>query len=107
MKSSMYASQWFMTLFLYRFPLDFVFRLWDILFLDGLDAIFRFSLALLMKNEDVILKMDFEKLLDFLKNGLPEAYHGQVDLLIEDAQKVQIRQRCLIWGVLCSAFEDA
>lgn len=95
-KSSMYASQWFMTLFLYRFPLDFVFRLWDILFLDGLDAIFRFSIALLVKNEEAILGMDFEKLLDFLKNGLPEAYHGNADDLIQDGAKVQIRQRYMM-----------
>lgn len=95
-KSSMYASQWFMTLFLYRFPIDFVFRLWDILFLDGLDAIFRFSIALLMKNEAAILQMDFERLLDFLKNGLPEVYYGKVDELIQDASKVQIRQRYMM-----------
>ncbi|KAI3650711.1 hypothetical protein MP228_004192 [Amoeboaphelidium protococcarum] len=34
-KASMYASQWFLTLFAYRFPLDIVFRLLDILFAVG------------------------------------------------------------------------
>jgi hypothetical protein len=35
----MYASQWFLTLFLYRFPLALVSRLLDTFFYDGLDAV--------------------------------------------------------------------
>ncbi len=34
-KSSMYASQWFMTLFSYRFPLDLVYRILDSVFAEG------------------------------------------------------------------------
>jgi hypothetical protein len=34
-QSSMYASQWFMTIFAYRFPLDLVFRILDIIFAEG------------------------------------------------------------------------
>lgn len=34
-RSTMYASQWFLTFFSYRFPLDLVFRLFDIIFLSG------------------------------------------------------------------------
>jgi hypothetical protein len=117
-RSTMYASQWFLTLFSYRFPLDLVYRLLDIIFASGvvygatgseggmMDAvmervsesvavatgthqpksnesgleaaivIFRFAFALLKKNEEMILALDFEPLLEFLKHGLFELYLG-------------------------------
>jgi hypothetical protein len=34
-RPTMYASQWFMTLFAYRFPLDLVFRVFDLIFSEG------------------------------------------------------------------------
>lgn len=34
-RSTMYASQWFLTLFAYKFPLEVVFRLLDIMFAIG------------------------------------------------------------------------
>lgn len=36
-QSNMYASQWFMTIFAYRFPLDVVFRIIDVVFAEGFD----------------------------------------------------------------------
>ncbi|KAB5595096.1 GTPase-activating protein GYP5 [Ceratobasidium theobromae] len=43
-KSSMYCSQWFLTMFSYRLPLDLVFRIMDTVFANGIEAIFGFSL---------------------------------------------------------------
>ncbi|OCF59563.1 hypothetical protein L486_02233 [Kwoniella mangroviensis CBS 10435] len=77
-KSSIYAAQWFMTLFSYRFPLSLVYRVLDIVFAEGIEAIFRFSLALLKKSEDKLLELDFEQILNFLQSDLFEVYrvHG-------------------------------
>jgi hypothetical protein len=36
--------------------------------------VFRFAIALMKKNEDVLLTMQFEQLLEYLKSGLFEAY---------------------------------
>src|SRR5947208_7590045 len=72
--SSMYASQWFMTLFAYKFALSLVFRIYDTIFTEGIEAIFRFSIALLKRNEKRIVELDFEPLLEFLKSGLFESY---------------------------------
>nr|CAG8571478.1 93_t:CDS:2 [Entrophospora candida] len=72
--SSMYASQWFMTLFAYKFPLSLVFRIYDTIFTEGIEAIFRFSIALLKRNEKKIVELNFEPLLEFLKSGLFESY---------------------------------
>ena len=73
-KSSMYASQWFLTLLAYRFPLELVCSVFDLIFAEGVEAIFRFAIALMKRNEAHLLTLDFEKLLDFLKTGLFEHY---------------------------------
>jgi hypothetical protein len=70
----MYASQWFMTVFAYKFPLELVFRVYDILLVEGADALLRFAIALLKMNHDRILSLDFEVLIEFLKHGLFEPY---------------------------------
>ncbi|KAK4704438.1 ecotropic viral integration site 5 protein, partial [Phenoliferia sp. Uapishka_3] len=78
-KSSMYASQWFLTLFGYRFPLELVSSVFDLVFAEGVEAIFRFSVAILQRNEAKICELEFEYLLEYLKNGLFEAYAPDFD----------------------------
>ncbi|PKI83169.1 GTPase-activating protein [Malassezia vespertilionis] len=98
-KSSMYASQWFMTLFSYRFPLEVVYRILDSIFAEGIDAVFRFAIALLHKSEAELIKLDFEDCLNFLKLHLIEQYtdtpaaskpHVRVSELMHDAFQVKI-----------------
>ncbi|KAF8444618.1 rab-GTPase-TBC domain-containing protein [Boletus edulis BED1] len=73
-KSSMFCSQWFLTLFSYRFPLDIVFRIYDNCLANGIEAIFAFSIVLLQKNEDVLLTLKFDEILTFLKTRVFERY---------------------------------
>lgn len=99
-KSSMYASQWFMTVFSYRFPIDIVYRVLDSVFAEGIDAIFRFALALLQKNEEKLLKLEFEDCLNFLKLHLVDVYtdrdengvvvHVRTGELVDDAFQVKL-----------------
>ena len=89
-----------MTLFAYRFPLEMVFRIMDIVMAEGYDAVLRFSLALVQKNQEAILqKTEFEILLDFLQNGLFDEYIGDIDSLIYDASKIHLNKANL--EVLC------
>ncbi|KAI8338117.1 rab-GTPase-TBC domain-containing protein [Chlamydoabsidia padenii] len=64
--AAMYASQWFLTLFAYAFPLDLVSRIYDILFVEGAtETMMRVSIAMLQRSEQAILAEDeFEDLLD-------------------------------------------
>jgi hypothetical protein len=78
-RASVYAHQWFSTLFVYKFPLDTVFRIFDMIFAEGIETLLRFSLALLEKNQSTILSLEFEDLVNFLKNDLLDVY--QVSLL--------------------------
>ncbi|KAK9477670.1 rab-GTPase-TBC domain-containing protein, partial [Lipomyces japonicus] len=73
-RSSMYASQWFLTFFAYKFPLQIVLRIFDVVVAEGLEAILRFGVALIRKNADAIVRLEFEELLNFLKNNLFDVY---------------------------------
>lgn len=96
-QSSMYASQWFMTIFAYRFPLEIVFSIMDLIFSEGItqtypgiDAMFRIALALMKKNRETILTLEFENLLEFLKQGLFDVYETTSANLIIDASAIRI-----------------
>lgn len=69
-RSSMYATQWFLTFFAYKFPLAFVLRIYDIVFAEGIESILRIAVNLMVKNAKQLLALKFDKLLDFLKNEL-------------------------------------
>lgn len=58
----------------YRFPLELVSSVFDLVFAEGVEAIFRFSVAILKKNETKICELEFEDLIEYLKNGLFESY---------------------------------
>ncbi|KAG8905518.1 GTPase-activating protein [Tulasnella sp. 403] len=73
-KSSMFCSQWFLTMFSYRFPLDLVFRIFDSVFGHGIEAIFGFSIVLLIKNEEKLLKLKFDQILEYMKGELFDIY---------------------------------
>ncbi|GCF01143.1 GTPase-activating protein [Zygosaccharomyces mellis] len=69
-RSSMYATQWFLTFFAYKFPLEFVLRIYDIVFVEGMESFLKFAVNLMLKNIDNLLDLQFDKLLDFLKDEL-------------------------------------
>ena len=69
-QTNMYAATWFISLFAYKFPLDVVFRIYDIFLSDGIEALFRVALALLERNQSNILVLEYDKLLQFLKHDL-------------------------------------
>lgn len=73
-RSSMYATQWFLTFFAYKFPLGFVLRIFDIVFIEGIESILRFAVNLMLKNSEYLLVLNFDKLLDYLKNELFNYY---------------------------------
>ena len=75
----LYATQWFLTLFAYRFPLQLVLRVYDLILSEGLEgAILKFGIALMQKNADTLLGMsDMSNLTNFLKDRLFDCYIDQ------------------------------
>ncbi|KAI1807726.1 RabGAP/TBC [Daldinia bambusicola] len=74
----LYATQWFLTLFAYRFPLQLVLRIYDLIFSEGLSAILKFGIVLMQKNSDTLLGMtDMGQLTTFLRDKLFDVYIDQ------------------------------
>ncbi|KAL2005705.1 hypothetical protein VTN00DRAFT_10198 [Thermoascus crustaceus] len=72
----LYATQWFLTLFAYRFPLQLVLRIYDLIFEEGLEStILRFGIAIMQRNTETLLGMkDMATLSTFLKEKLFDVY---------------------------------
>ncbi|CAG8675032.1 14006_t:CDS:2, partial [Ambispora leptoticha] len=85
--AAMFASQWFLSLFAYTYPLPLVLRIYDVVFAEGApETIMRVAIALLQRNEEKLLEMgEFEDLLDFLTTRLYESYDNKPTGLIKDA----------------------
>lgn len=83
----MYASQWFLTLFAYAFPMELILRIYDIVFAEGAaETIMRVSIAMLKRSEERLMKLtEFEDILDFLSNKLYDAYQNDPGQVISDA----------------------
>eukprot|EP01068_Selenidium_serpulae_P010421 Selendium_serpulae@DN5462_c0_g1_i1.p2 len=60
---TMYASQWFMTVFTYNFPFEVVVRVWDVFLNEGKKTLFRVALAILESQQDDLFNDNFEKIL--------------------------------------------
>ncbi|KAG9295058.1 hypothetical protein G9A89_017852 [Geosiphon pyriformis] len=85
--AAMFASQWFLSLFAYTYPLPLVLRIYDVVFAEGApETIMRVAIALLQKNQEHLLELgEFEDLLDFLTTKLYDAYDNKPTGLIKDA----------------------
>ncbi|KAH7382153.1 rab-GTPase-TBC domain-containing protein [Pyrenochaeta sp. MPI-SDFR-AT-0127] len=75
-KPQLYATQWFLTLFAYRFPLQLVLRIYDLILSEGLEsAILKFGIVLMQKNAEALLGMkDMSTLTTFLKERIFDVY---------------------------------
>ncbi|RCI02313.1 GTPase-activating protein [Rhizopus stolonifer] len=90
---SMYASQWFITLFAYRCPIEMVFRVIDLLLVEGTQVLIQIGLALLVRNQEKILKLHFETLIDFLCNGVFSVFGDDGDRFVQDTYRVDLPVR--------------
>lgn len=86
---AMYASQWFLTLFAYSFPIDLVLRIYDLVFAEGaIETITRVAVAVMQKNQDTLMQInDFEKLMMYLSSRRPyeEGFSSDPESVIGDA----------------------
>lgn len=75
----LYATQWFLTLFAYRFPLQLVLRVIDLVLSEGLEAaILKIGMAVVQRNVSALMAMDdMGALTNFLKDKLFDVYIDQ------------------------------
>lgn len=92
---SMYASQWFITLFSLRCPIEMSFRVIDLLLVEGTQVLIQIALALIIRNQEKILKLKFESLVDFLCHGVFDVFAGDEggNGFVEDVYRVDLPAR--------------
>ncbi|MBN3271219.1 TBCD1 protein, partial [Polyodon spathula] len=87
---SLYAAPWFLTMFASQFPLGFVARVFDMIFLQGAEVTFKVSLSLLGRHKPLILQHDnLETIVDFIKTTLPNLGLVQMEKTIIQAKVVE------------------
>lgn len=90
MSPTLFAASWFLTIFASQFPLGFVARVFDLVFLEGIQAIFKVAVALLGQHLPLIIECDsFESLVEFLKNTLPALSKVQMERVIGEAFELE------------------
>ncbi|KAJ2483001.1 GTPase-activating protein [Coemansia sp. RSA 2131] len=94
---TMYVSQWLMTMFAYRLPIELTFRLFDVVFAEGLDCLLRVAIAVLKRSQTRLLTLEFEGILQYLNDGPLFAFysHAAPDMLVRDSNQVSINARAL------------
>ncbi|XP_055467537.1 ecotropic viral integration site 5 protein homolog isoform X5 [Psammomys obesus] len=91
--TSMYASSWFLTIFLTTFPLPIATRIFDIFMSEGLEIVFRVGLALLQMNQAELLQLDMEGMLQHFQKVIPHQFDGGPDKLIQSAYQIKYNSK--------------
>jgi TBC1 domain family member 10 len=92
MSPSMYATEWFMTLFCRGFSFDLVTRAFDLFVSEGMKTYYRICLALMKSIEAELLEAPFEEIMGILRH-IPGKCDSEVVLKI--AFTIPLR-RCVI-----------
>ncbi|XP_053563900.1 LOW QUALITY PROTEIN: TBC1 domain family member 4 [Bombina bombina] len=104
---SLYAAPWFLTLFASQFPLGFVARVFDIIFLQGIEVIFKVALCLLSNNEASIMACDsFESIVDFLKTTIPDMTLHTMETMITQVFEMDISKQLHAYEVEYHVIND-
>ena len=91
--TSMYASSWFLTIFLTTFPLPIATRIFDIFMSEGLEIVFRVGLALLQMNQAELMQLDMEGMLQHFQKVIPHQFDGGPEKLIQSAYQVKYNSK--------------
>nr|XP_012775000.1 ecotropic viral integration site 5 protein homolog isoform X3 [Maylandia zebra] len=87
--TSMYASSWFLTIFLTSFPLPVATRIFDIFMCEGLEIVFRVGLAILLMNQAELIQLDMEGMLQHFQKVIPHQLDSGPDKVIQAAYQVK------------------
>ncbi|XP_059779627.1 TBC1 domain family member 14 isoform X2 [Balaenoptera ricei] len=97
-----YLIDWIFTLYSKSLPLDLACRVWDVFCRDGEEFLFRTALGLLKLFEDILTKMDFIHIAQFLTR-LPEDLPAEE--LFASIATVQMQSRNKKWAQVLTALQ--
>ncbi|XP_036372040.1 ecotropic viral integration site 5 protein homolog isoform X5 [Megalops cyprinoides] len=87
--TSMYASSWFLTIFLTTFHLPVATRIFDVFMCEGLEIVFRVGLAILQMNQAELMQLDMEGMLQHFQKVIPHQLDSSPDRVIQTAYQVK------------------
>ncbi|XP_074514822.1 TBC1 domain family member 4 isoform X3 [Sebastes fasciatus] len=104
---SLYAAPWFLTLYASQFPLNFVSRVFDFVFVQGTGVIFKVALCLLSSREGEIVECDsFESIVDYLKTTLPALNQTQMEQTMAKVMEMDISKQLHAYEVEYHVLQD-
>uniref|UniRef100_A0A8D0AAM9 TBC1 domain family member 4 n=1 Tax=Sander lucioperca TaxID=283035 RepID=A0A8D0AAM9_SANLU len=104
---SLYATPWFLTAFASHFPLGFVARVFDMLFLQGSEVIFKVALSLLGSHKPLILQHEnLESIVDFIKTTLPNLGLVQMEKTINQVCQMDMSKQLQAYEVEYHVLQD-
>uniref|UniRef100_A0A3Q1ANG7 TBC1 domain family member 1 n=1 Tax=Amphiprion ocellaris TaxID=80972 RepID=A0A3Q1ANG7_AMPOC len=104
---SLYATPWFLTAFASHFPLGFVARVFDMLFLQGSEVVFKVALSLLGSHKPLILQHDnLESIVDFIKTTLPNLGLVQMEKTINQVCEMDVSKQLQAYEVEYHVLQD-
>lgn len=104
---SLYAAPWFLTMFASQFPLGFVARVFDMIYLQGSEVIFKVALSLLGSHKPLILQQEnLESIVDFIKNALPNLGLVQMEKTINQVFEMDISKQLQDYEVEYHVLQD-
>lgn len=104
---TLYAAPWILTVFSSQFPLGFVARVFDLLFLESSEVIFRIAVTLLVIHKDEIMRREnFEEIMNYLKNVVPLIDAGMLELVIKVAYSMDISQKLTEYQVEYNVLQE-
>ncbi|XP_062899372.1 TBC1 domain family member 1-like isoform X3 [Mobula hypostoma] len=104
---SLYAAPWFLTVFASQFPLGFVARVFDMIFLQGSEVIFKVALSLLGNHKPLILQHEsLESIVDFIKCTLPNLGLVQMEKTINQVFEMDLSKQLQAYEVEYHVLQD-
>ncbi|XP_040344459.1 TBC1 domain family member 14 isoform X3 [Herpailurus yagouaroundi] len=97
-----YLIDWIFTLYSKSLPLDLACRIWDVFCRDGEEFLFRTALGILKLFEDILTKMDFIHIAQFLTR-LPEDLPAEE--VFASIATVQMQSRNKKWAQVLTALQ--
>uniref|UniRef100_A0A674MSF4 TBC1 domain family member 4 n=1 Tax=Takifugu rubripes TaxID=31033 RepID=A0A674MSF4_TAKRU len=104
---SLYAPPWFLTNFASQYPLGFVARVFDMLFLQGPEVIFKVGLSLLGSHKLLIMQHDsLESIVDVIKTELPNLGLVQMEKTVNQVCEMDLTKQLQAYEVEYQVLND-
>jgi len=88
---TLYAAPWFLTLFASHFPVGFVARVMDMMFLQGMEVVFKVILLLLGSCQEELLSSDgLEGAVEVIKISVPPFAVNNVEWLVNEVLSLDV-----------------